>query len=87
MNRDQEIRDEVLMQLVAAFPQAVPLARLHKTAKRTGLDFAEAELLRGVAYLCGLQPALAQEVINVALNETRYAATSAGVSHHERFGN
>ena len=87
MTRAQEIRDEVLLQLAAAFPEPVPVHRLHRQAKRGGFDYTERELATGAAYLAGLTPPLAEEVIDPATNATRWKATSAGVAHHERFGN
>lgn len=86
MTRDQEIRDEVLMQLAAAFPEAVPSTRLLRQAKRAGFDYAEGELTKAAAYLAGLTPPLAEEVTDPATNAIRWKATSAGVAHHERFG-
>jgi hypothetical protein len=87
MTRDQELRDEALMQLAAAFPGSRPAERLYINAKRAGLECTAADFDRACAYLAGLSPALVERVINPATNATTYKATSAGVAHHERFGN
>jgi len=83
MNRSSAIRDEVLMQLVAAFPAQVPVERLHKTARRSGFDFAELELRKEAHYLAGLNPPLVAVSHDAATNQERFAATSAGVAHFE----
>ena len=83
MNRSPAIRDEVLMQLVAAFPAQVPVERLHKTARRSGFDYAELELRKEAHFLAGLEPPLVEVHHDAATNQEKFSATSAGVTHFE----
>lgn len=82
-NREADVRDEVLTQLAAAFPDQVPLARLVKTARRAGFDYSAEEMHRAAAFLAGLTPPLATLTHDPATNLAKYAATSAGVAQHE----
>ena len=83
MNRSSAIRDEVLMQLAAAFPDKVPVERLHKTARRSGFDYVEIELRQAAHFLAGLNPPLVEIHHDPATNQERFSATSAGVAHYE----
>lgn len=83
MKRTEEIRDEVLLQLVAGFPAGQPLERLHKQATRAGFNYSVEELRTGAFYLAGLNPPLARIERDNSTNQEKFAATSAGVAHRE----
>jgi hypothetical protein len=83
MKRPQAIRDEVLLQLAAAFPQALPVERLHRTALRAGYDFTDEEIRAAAHFLAGTNPAFVRIEREGATNQERFAATSAGVASRE----
>lgn len=81
MTRPQEIRKEILMQVYASRPLAMGPALIARQARKSGLDYTEAEVRAECAFLHGTE--LAQMITDPGTGETRYAITSKGIIYHE----
>jgi len=83
VERNQNIRKEVLLQLYGVRPIAKSAAFLAREAKKMGYDFRETEIVAECAFLEG------EELIQKkpeASGEVRYAITSKGVLAFENAG-
>jgi hypothetical protein len=82
MTRNQQIRDEVLLQLYGA-GQRIGLSADHmaRTAKRNGDDFTADEITEAGLFLVG--NGFAEQVRREVTGEVRFRITSAGVNEYE----
>jgi len=82
MNREQQIRYELLLQLYSAKGLALSVANMHKTARYSDLDYKEAEIKFALIFLKGQK--MCEEITDPTTGVIRYAITSVGILEHEK---
>jgi hypothetical protein len=81
MTRQQEIRQEILLQLYNVRPIAMSAPLISRQARKAGLDYTPIEVKQECAFLVGQK--LADLVIDPVSGETKFSLSSQGVLHYE----
>lgn len=85
MASDLEIRDEILVQLHGVRPGSRPADRIARTARSSGVEVSEAEVIREADYLAG--KGLIERVRDEAdPTVKRWKLTPAGIDHAKEKG-
>lgn len=82
MNRPEQIRKEVLLQLYACRPLALTAERIGRDARKEGYDFTPAEIGRELQFL--LDEELALELRVKGTTERRWRISSEGIRQYEQ---
>lgn len=82
MNRQDQIRKEILFQAYALRPLPVTATRIHRECKKQQMDYAVPEISRELPFLVG--DGLLQSQPMPGVTEDHYVITSQGVRHYEK---
>jgi len=82
MTRNQQIRNEVLLQLYGMRPVPLSPFSIARRAHRAQFDFTEREIQAECQFLVGQH--LASPVTDPTTGETKYAITSQGILEQEK---
>jgi hypothetical protein len=82
MTRNQQIRNEVLLQLYGMRPVPLSPFSIARRAQRAQFDFTEREIQAECEFLVG--QALASSHTDPTTGETKYSITSQGILEQEK---
>lgn len=82
MERNDQIRKEILFQLYAVRPLALTPDRIHRDAKKSNYDFTLREIQAELAFL--LDGELVVKTTESAVTAPSYRIHALGVTHYEQ---
>ncbi len=82
MNRPEQIRKEILLQLYACRPLALTAERMGRDARKQAYDFTPLEIAREIQFL--IDEGLALELCVKGTTERRCRISSEGIRQYEQ---